>query len=216
MCFRSGLISLFVLILLSSCATSLTRVNVSAPRDFELSNKPVDKKIPLRAAMYIDPQVKNYEYVGQPFMEPGNVSLGGAVISASERTLKNIFDNVVLADSATDAAWSNSSDVLVRADSIKMILLNKPKKDSALFHNVIRTSMKWTIVNSQNSTLYTNVIVSEEEQKVVYCFTTSCMEEGMRVHLLLPLKVQFQKTQDDIYSSGSWKEYLSESKETKK
>lgn len=213
---KSALMSLFVVVLLSSCATSVTRVQVAARNDFELSNKPVDKKIPLHAALYIDPQIINYEYFGQPYMEPGNITPGAALLSASEKTLKNVFDNVILLESATDTEWKRSADVLVRAESVKMLYLNKPKKDSALFHNVIQTSMKWTIVNSQNITLYTNVIISEAEMKTIYCFTISCMEEEMRNHLVEPIKVHFQKTQDELYSSGWWKEYLSETKETKK
>lgn len=76
--------------------------------------------------------------------------------------------------------------------------------------------MKLRIVSHQNYTLYANDIVSEEETKVFYCFLVSCMEEGMRNHLLIHLKVQFQKIQDEIYYSGWWKEYLSETKENKK
>jgi len=217
--FREVLMSLLLfsaVILVLSCATSFTRVNVSAPKDFELSNKPVDKKIPLRAALYIDQQVKVYEYVGQPLIEPGKIFLGDCIASGCERTLKNIFNDVIILDSMADDSWSGRADVLVRAEKIKMVLLNKPKKDSILFHNVIQTSMKWNILNPQNSELYTNVIVSEEESKPVYGFTVSGLEEGMRNHLFAQLRVQFQKTQEEIYSSGWWKEYLAETKETKK
>ncbi|MBI5676132.1 MAG: hypothetical protein HZC48_09970 [Nitrospirae bacterium] len=219
--FKGRVMSFFLfslVILLSSCATTLTRVNVSAPKDFELRNMPVDKKIPLRAALYVDPKIKTYEYVGQPIFEPGKVFLGDAITSACERTLKNVFDEVIILDSVSNEAWSGRVDVLIRAETIKMVLLNKPKKNGAFFYNVFQTSMKWNILNPQNSKLYTNVIVSEEEQKPVSCFpiTTSCLEEGMRNYLLAPLREQFQKTQDEIYSSGWWKEYVAEAKETKK
>jgi hypothetical protein len=125
---------LVILITTAGCAANFT--------NFELNPQPA-AKIPLRAALYLSPGLRNQRSFG-------NFPLGEAMSSSAEKTLKMIFKDVVVLG-GTDTPQEAGVNIVI----------------SAKYENLVGTGRlngkwdivyKWTVVTPNGKTLYVNTI----------------------------------------------------------
>jgi hypothetical protein len=186
--------SLFVLsFFLYSCASpQFSRINVSMPKDFELSNAEIKDKIPLRAGLYLKPDMKNYVKKGPIGSAVTHTSflMGDALCGGSEKMLRNIFKDVLIIDHMESDLSVRNIDVIVTPDLVGM---------------TGKLVIKWNIVSLDGKIIYVNTITGEATPKMSWSFTSAGIEEDERNNMLLIVKDQFRKAQDDLYNSGWWK-----------
>lgn len=195
-------------IFMYSCASpQFSRINVSMPKDFQMSNAEVANKIPLRAGLYLSPTIKNYLRRGPlaSFVIHVSFSMGDALSNGSERMLRNIFQDVVIIDQFKNDLSAENIDVVVTPEVVGIFSKGKMPSDSVVPQVILQFVVKWNIVSLDGKNIYMNSITGECLQKKSYSFTSGGIEEDEKNNMLLLIKDQFQKAQDDIYTSGWWK-----------
>jgi hypothetical protein len=200
-------LSIFCFILYSCASPQFSRINVSMPRDFEFSNAEIKDKIPLRAGLYLKPDMKNYVKKGPLGSAVTHTSflMGDALCGGSERMLRNIFKDVLVIDHLESDLSARNIDVIVTPDLVGITAQNKMVEGSRLINRVIELVIKWNIVSLDGKSIYVNTITGESPAKASFSFLSSGIEEDERNNMLRVVKDQFRKAQDDLYNNGWWK-----------
>jgi len=180
----------------SGCVAPLgVRTHVTIPKDVGTRNLEVQEKIPLRAGLYCTPALKNASFTGARAW----ASMGEALCFGSERVARNIFGHFVLVeDTAADLSKKNV-DVVVTPELIEV----RPRTDKEAF--VMNVVMNWNIASTDGKQIYSTRITGEGTPKVVVAWTQSQLEENFVNSLIPAIQDQFTKAQEDLYSSGWWK-----------
>lgn len=198
-----------VLILVSfpcfGCATGFTEYHIRLPSDFEMSATAVKDKIPLRAGLYLKPNIKNYVYE-LPHTTKYSITMGDALSSGCERILRNIFQDVILVDEMNVESLRRNTDIIVTPQLIGGLSGQyKVPEGYDKKKTVSQMTMQWDIVSHVGKLIYTTSIKGEAIVKPIMSFFASSIREKEKENRLRLLNDLFQKSQDDIYSSGWWK-----------
>jgi len=199
---------LVLLFFLYSCASpQFSKIDISMPKDFEMINTEIKDKIPLRAGLYLKPDIRNYSKKGPiaSFVTHTTFSMGDALSSGSERVLRNIFKDVVIIDQLESDLSTKNIDVIVTPELVGIYGQAKMIDGSKVPKAVNQLVMKWNIVSPDGKIIYVNTITGEGLQKLSFSFTSAGIAEDEKNNMLMLIKDQFQKAQEDIYSSGWWK-----------
>ena len=205
------LLQILVVLCITSCAVS--PVKMSAFREFDVPKVEINNKIPLRAGLYLSQGFKNASFYSFPKgrgikanpIASHHSFIGDALISSSQKAVKNIFQDVVILD-------GKENDVELKAKQIDMIVTPELVKVDSIFlayfsftecDYTIKTLVKWTIASLAGVELYSNTITSDEIRITVKKPITQ--EEKLKEAIILSLQDNFKRAQEDIYSSGWWK-----------
>ena len=182
-------LQLMLLICLVSCASTV-------PKDFVMLNTEKSEKIPMHAGLYIDPNIQKCRITQITSVTKGrnykvNFSVGDALVSAIERTVKNIFQEVSRVD-PTAKLEGHEYDIIVTPQLVHVKYITIEGFISATW--IVETVINWNIVSLDGKAIYSNTIKGVEEAR------------GTGIgKITRSLQDQFQKAQEDIYSSGWWK-----------
>jgi hypothetical protein len=150
-----GVICLIFVVLASGCSPAIVRV----PNDFALTERPtMPSTIPLRVGLYLSPAFLNYKLPGYSGKMAVIVELGEAMGSGAERSLKQIFRDVVTLREDTADATVKGVDFIVTPEIVKGDL-------TGIGSYWCRISCKWTVVDPVGKVIYVTTIAGDKELK---------------------------------------------------
>jgi hypothetical protein len=172
----------------SACAP--TPMLVTIPQDFPMTGTGKEPKIPLRAALYINP---SYQSLVEPTYR--TIKMGEAFGGGSERMVRNIFRETVVIRNADDKNY----DVMVVPEIVRWVREYKFKPESK---SVYVFTIKWNVFSPKGKTIYVSAVTSQLEGKIFY--SRSADEEYILTECVKSLDDQLLKAQEDIYSNQWW------------
>lgn len=204
---KATLIFCMLILVICSCGTT-KEIKINIPNDFQMTNVEVAEKIPLRAGLYISPSIKNFEKKGgifMPYVMVFSFPIGDAMSIGCEKTLRNIFRNVVLIDRLDSDLSKKDIDVLIIPELSGLIQERESARVIGPVKPVVHMVMKWKIVSTDGKNIYFNTIKGGGTLMFPICYTLDGQTEVERNSMLFVMKDLFQKSQDDIYSNAWWK-----------
>jgi hypothetical protein len=183
-------VEFMVMLCLVSCGTAtLQRLPV---KQFDIA--PIDNKIPLRACLYLSEAYRTGTLImiGENKRIIPAANAGDALCNCSEKTVRSLFQDVVVLDSLKDSGSStlNSCDVIVTPQLVKFEV-RAGERHLLLVDFYSQNTITWTIVSPDGKEIYKNTIMSDDIKG----------KDGV----MISLKDQSQKAQQDIYTNGWWK-----------
>ncbi len=187
--------SILMMLCLVSCASSARLIIPIKPLDVS----PLAEKIPLKAALYLNP---SYKAAQMPIETRygatiQNFSVGDALCDASEKMVRNTFREVVMLDQVGNAD-DPQYDVIITPQIVKFAVEFAPEMISG--HYRIENIVKWVVTTPDGKEIYQNTVSSEKITLPRRCSTELLYSETTKT-----IKEQMEKSQNDLYSNGWWK-----------
>jgi hypothetical protein len=198
--FLAQFLAMLGLISCGGGSKGVTRINVPIDQ-LKISQTQIENKIPLKAALYLDQNYKDYQI--------GMYHCGNVLSSGAEKILKNLFQEAIKIDVIDQPSNIIDYDIIVMPHIEKFeYRIVQPLFNASV---ITQVAIKWRIATSKGIDLYENIIQSDEKRRTVTFIDglkTHRDDYGDTVPAIMIIEVlndQFQKTQDDIYSNGWWK-----------
>lgn len=193
---------IFFVIFVSLCSCASPHLTIS--KDFDIPEKQIDQKIPFRVGLYFTPGFKSYRQVLYPYN--GDFFAGDAFCSGSERILRGIFKDVILLDLPNTTQQSNV-DIVINPEVIRLDNVQHSNEKEFIFH----VDFRWNILSPDGKIIYTNLIKAElvepAGQVIYFGFESPTKRsENFMQFYMIAIRNQFQKAQNDIYSTSWWKD----------
>jgi hypothetical protein len=165
----------------------------------QLNVAPIDKKIPLKAELYISPAFRTTQtplFIGATKF--GDIYVGEALSDAVEEMVRNLFQEVIILVDTGNAQNSTlpDYDVLVVPEVKKFEFRHVPRGFTAKW--ATQNIIIWSITSQKGRQIYQNEIVSDEVR-------ISSFDPKNPESIIQSFKDQLLKAQEDLYSNGWWK-----------
>ncbi|MCL5885367.1 MAG: hypothetical protein M1377_08555 [Deltaproteobacteria bacterium] len=144
-------------------------------------------RIPLTAALYVKPVMRNYTF-RQPSQE---VFFDDILCRYAEATVRDLFREVLILDAMEGGASGKRYDVIV-APELEKTYLHLPQR-------VASVTMKWTVLDNTGKAIYQNSFMGNGECKGIFHRNTASGECFLRA-----VRDQFGKARAGLLSSRWW------------
>jgi hypothetical protein len=127
------------------------------------------------------------------------VDAGDTLCKSSRKIMENIFQKTVMLDSTGSIPGLSSKkyDVIIAPEVVKLEYATEQHGINA--YCLVQTIIKWNISTPEGKEVYVATIKSDEVKMRIY------KQQDAEECIKLSIKSNFQKAQEDIYSSGWWK-----------
>jgi hypothetical protein len=189
-------ILMLCMLCLGSCASDPIHMNILKG---QLNVAPLDKKIPLKAGLYLSPAFRTTQTpLSLGATKLGDIYVGEALSDAVEKMMRNLFQEVIILDEMGNGQNSTvlNYDVFVTSEVKKFEFRHVPRLYTAKW--ATQNTMIWRIASREGKEIYQNEIESNEMR-------ISWLDPKNPEVIIKALNDQLQKAQEDIYSNGWWK-----------
>jgi hypothetical protein len=160
---------------------------------------PSEKKIQLKVGLLLS---QDFRTIKRPMnaigVYLGEVDLGEGLSSGAEKMARDLFQEVIILDTngSSQSSINANYDVILMPEFDEFVF--RWVKGTIKAYFITQNIIKWDISSPDGKIIYQNSIKSDEI-KVPYI---QKMNDKIVIETLID---QFQKAQQDIYSSGWWK-----------
>jgi hypothetical protein len=174
------------------------------PNAISITSVEPSMKIPLDAGLYLSQAFRNAKYpviwYGKHFTQ--TVFVGDTFYNSSKEIIENIFQNTVMLDSMEGMPDLSSKkyDVVIAPEVVKLVYSTEKGGFGGLDNYcIVQTTIKWNIASPEGKDVYTTTIKGDEVKIRLKKFkdNENCIKRS--------IESNFQRAQEDIYSSGWWK-----------
>lgn len=185
------------------CFTSCER-QIIIPNEISITSVEPSIKIPLNAGLYLSQGFRGAKYpvilYGKYFTQ--TVFVGDTFYNSSKKIMENIFQSTAILDpieSIPDLS-SKKYDVIIAPEVVNLVYSTEKGELSGLdTYCFVQTTIKWMIASPEGKDVYATTIKSDGVKIKLKKFKDNeeCIKRS--------IKSNFERAQEDIYSSGWWK-----------